>query len=276
MADNCDCVVLDSEEEVFSRRIEEGIANKETIKQKLAHAMVVGPTGSGKSSLMDRLLHRILKETYTSTPVADSVVAVSIEETIENNPSTFQVVDGDSWTEVKYDESIHEQLQLPTQKKPNPHPQQASQERSEEQSLVDDSTYHHTQASPSRAEVSMVIPLVKKYGGTKKFKSVLESISLYLRDTGGQVEFQEMLPLLVFGPSLFLFVFRLDQDFNKCFRLEYRGEELLHFLHHHQTGSTPVSGQHQSHGCLSNNQHQNSHLSCIHCGHTQEESWPVS
>ena len=63
-----------------------------------------------------------------------------------------------------------------------------------------------------------------------KFKRFLkDSFTLYLRDTGGQVEFQEMIPLLVFGPSIFFFVFRLDLDFKKKFEVKYRksaGESL--------------------------------------------------
>ena len=45
--------------------------------------------------------------------------------------------------------------------------------------------------------------------------------SLYLTNTGGQMEFQEVLPLLVSGPSVFFFTFRLDRDINKHFMIEY-------------------------------------------------------
>ena len=44
---------------------------------------------------------------------------------------------------------------------------------------------------------------------------------VYLTDTGGQIEFQELLPLLVSGPSVFFLVFRLDHDLNKRFTVEY-------------------------------------------------------
>ena len=44
---------------------------------------------------------------------------------------------------------------------------------------------------------------------------------VYLTDTGGQIEFQELLPLLVSGPSVFFLVFRLDHDLNKQFIVEY-------------------------------------------------------
>ena len=45
--------------------------------------------------------------------------------------------------------------------------------------------------------------------------------SLYLTNTGGQMEFQEVLPLLVSGPSVFFFTFRLDRDLNKQCSIEY-------------------------------------------------------
>ena len=45
--------------------------------------------------------------------------------------------------------------------------------------------------------------------------------SLYLTNTGGQMEFQEVLPLLVSGPSVFFFTFRLDRDINKHYMIEY-------------------------------------------------------
>ena len=44
---------------------------------------------------------------------------------------------------------------------------------------------------------------------------------VYLTDTGDQIEFQELLPLLVSGPSVFFLVFRLDHDLNKRFTVVY-------------------------------------------------------
>ena len=47
------------------------------------------------------------------------------------------------------------------------------------------------------------------------------SLSLFLSDIGGQMEFQELLPLLVSGPSLFFIVFPLHRDLNELFTIEY-------------------------------------------------------
>ena len=51
------------------------------------------------------------------------------------------------------------------------------------------------------------------------------SSSLYLRDTGGQVEFQESISLVIFGPSIFFFVFKADVEFQSKFTIEYRTSE---------------------------------------------------
>ena len=58
----------------------------------------------------------------------------------------------------------------------------------------------------------------------KNIEDLKKKISLYIRDTGGQVEFQESLTLLIHGPSIsiFIFVLRTDVDLFKktivCYR----------------------------------------------------------
>ena len=52
-------------------------------------------------------------------------------------------------------------------------------------------------------------------------KQLSNSWSLYLTNTGGQMEFQELLPLLVSGPSMFFITFQLHKDLNECFQVEY-------------------------------------------------------
>ena len=47
------------------------------------------------------------------------------------------------------------------------------------------------------------------------------SWSLCLSNTGGQIEFQEILPLLVSGPCVFFYTFRLDHDLNEHYIIEY-------------------------------------------------------
>ena len=90
------------------------------------------------------------------------------------------------------------------------------------------------QPSPDRSHCqlpdSYVPPIdIIKVALRKKGKTGLEVLqqhfqktwSLYLTNTGGQMEFQEVLPLLVSGPSMFFFTFRLDRDLNERYKIEY-------------------------------------------------------
>ena len=55
--------------------------------------------------------------------------------------------------------------------------------------------------------------------GVKKYVSNPKTI--YLTDSGGQPEFQELLPALVVGPCIFIVVLRLDKDLNQKYQVDY-------------------------------------------------------
>ena len=244
------------DDEKFPTKIADAVSSNKKISRKLAHGILVGPTGSGKSSLMDRLLGRPRKNFSPSTGVSEPVVVVNIDI---DNPSTFRavtVMDHNTWTEVEYDQSLLRQMDegVVTSQSDNtttsPPPVKRARIESEtaadagpvstspQQNLPDTDESESLSPTPTKPKVlsteKIVRLVIKKFGGYKKFRHFLKkSISLYLRDTGGQVEFQEMIPLLVFGPSIVFFVFRLDLDFKKKFRVEYRksaGESLNYYI----------------------------------------------
>ena len=62
---------------------------------------------------------------------------------------------------------------------------------------------------------------IKKKGLEGIQKQLTNSWSLYLTNTGGQMEFQELLPLLVSGPSMFFITFQLHIGLNERFQVEY-------------------------------------------------------
>ena len=240
----------------FIQDIEEALSRNEEIERKLAHGMFVGLPGSGKSSLMDRLLGRPRKMFSPSTGVSEGVVVVDVGA---GNPSTFHsvtVIDGDTWKEVEYDTSLVRQVEenvttseISTERSTTITSQATETQLSEESvhpppeptlilptSSITSSLETVPQEPVSQADGTATKPItvkphvkemirviIRKCGGYRKFKKFLaKSFTLYLRDTGGQVEFQEMLPLLIFGPSIFFFIFRLDLDFNRKFSVEYR------------------------------------------------------
>ena len=237
-------------QEKFIQEIQRTVAENEKISRKLANFTFVGPTGSGKSSLMARLLRRARKELSLSTGVCDSVVIVDV------NFHSATAVDFDTWEEVEYDLSLLRQMnqeglvtsppskllpkpsgeipaELPTSStlstagsilEPEQPPKHAGPTRPNQLQVV--------RARPTAASQTLlfntrvndtILSAVKRHGGPKSFMTYLrKGISLYLRDTGGQVEFQEMIALLIIGPSIFLFVFRIDRNFQDKFSVEYR------------------------------------------------------
>ena len=221
--------------------------------------MFVGPNGSGKSSLMDRLLKRPRKKLSLSTGVCSPVVMVDIDA---DNPSTFHsvnVIDSNTWEEVEYDISLVRQMNKkgvatvppeyvqpisseeiaipPAEIASPPTPPTASSvpESAQLHQMPDNQTEAAT-AKPAAASATkfklsnrrireVILVVVDKCGGIECFRKSFKGASLYLRDTGGQVEFQEMISLLIFGPSIFLLVFRVDLDFQSKFSIEYRASK---------------------------------------------------
>ena len=209
--------------------------------------------------MIDRLLKRLRKRFSKSTGVCNSVIVVDIDEI---NPSVFYSavgMDSETWKEVDYEVSIINQLSgqskaIPLQSTPPEVQLPEEIQRTNEIPTKEDTNeiptkkeIQSTNAIPTKEMPAMqvamhfpskkkpiavltmskesVLSIIKKYG-FNTFKNYLQkTFSLYLRDTGGQIEFQEMLPLLIFGPSIFIFVFRTDLDFQSNFRIEYRKGE---------------------------------------------------
>ena len=242
------CTLDDKEKsQEFICAVEQAIAKSGKISRKLAHSIIIGPSGSGKSSLIDRLLKRLRKRLCKSTGVCNSVIVVDIDEI---NPSVLYSatgMDSETWKEVDYEVSIVNQLggqskENPPQSAPKnearpmtseiPPPEEKPPQRKvsiNEVPKKEMSAMHFPSKKKPIAVLTMskesVLSIIEKYG-FDTFKNYLQkTFSLYLRDTGGQVEFQEMLPLLIFGPSIFIFVFRIDLDFQSKFRIEYRKGE---------------------------------------------------
>ena len=240
-------------EKSFVQEIERSISRNEKVERKHAHSMLVGPPGSGKSSLMDRLLEKARKQLPLSTGVCDHIVVVDIDV---DNPSTFHsitVLDPNTWKEVDYDLSLVRQMNRPSitassppvpegiacpvteiTKTNVPAPSANRQDSALLLASRSPEKIRHQRKPVSSAAIylsdsrikKMISAVAEKSGGFRKLHNVyMKSFSLYMRDTGGQVEFQEMIALLVFGPSIFLFVFRIDLDFQSKFTIEYRTGE---------------------------------------------------
>ena len=78
-----------------------------------------------------------------------------------------------------------------------------------------------TLTSKSKSSIESLKDTFREGGWATAKMFLEESTMVYLTDTGGQVEFQELLPVLVSGPSVFFLVFNLNQKLDDRFDVEY-------------------------------------------------------
>ncbi len=210
---------------------------------------------------MGRLLGKPMKEFSSSTGLCDPLVVVDI--TVPN-PSTYHsatMMDSDTWEAIDFNVSFlgqmgKESIIIPSRDTPNSGPVLPEVNSTHDvyapvptheflrgtklipQNVKSNLVAKLIQPSPQE-RVPIRVPvlsfnrsvasIIKKCDFNDFKKHLKKSSSLYLRDTGGQVEFQEMIALLIVGPSIFFFVFRLDLDLKSKFTVEYRkspGESL--------------------------------------------------
>ena len=245
---------------------------KGELEQTIVQGVFIGPAGSGKSSLMRRLLGEDVPQ-RTSTPVADKVIQVKIKQPstaaaeITSSPSNAKIF---PWSRLSFDEEVVRLLKTLFQSsiksrfsdKPPVAIKQESKSVSESQALMQSEavptlpTHESQESAPdiSKTEANVeeapaytsetptigpeAMPNVPEFkthqdvfkdslhkGWSQAQKYFQGACIMYLTDTGGQLEFQELISALVSGPSVFFVVFRLDWDLNTLFDIEYTDPE---------------------------------------------------
>ena len=193
----------------------------------------IGPPRSGKSTLMKRMVGERPSLSSSSTGVVNKVVQVVVRSSAEAFDSAWVKLSYDDETvmvvmdasQVASDET-HSQATVPTKAVPQTEHRTTllndgvSKQRKHRAKLSKSSSANSDVADPKLA-VSFCRSALQR--NLQNAEQILQGKGwlVYLTDTGGQIEFQELLPMLVSGPSLFFLVFRLDHDLNKRFTVEY-------------------------------------------------------
>ena len=196
------------------------VADNQHIRKKIANIILQGLPGSGKTLLLDHLLNRPIRTNYSSTGISENIVIVDFNHTSTivaahayDNSSTWKVID--------LDESFISQLNSCMKFLPG---------GLKDDLLVADSSssLQYCQVSGEETISRIVISsekniktLLKKYD-IKSMRDLQRKNSLYIRDTGGQIEFQESLSLLIYGPSIFVFVMKTNVDIYTKHIIQYR------------------------------------------------------
>ena len=198
--------------------IEDAITNKGKVDHTVMQGVFLGPARSGKSSLIKRLLKKELNPSSPSTGAADKIIQVSVKKSSSSATSIFE----STWLHLTY---VGEAVRL-----------MMLAAKTYENKPVDSDII----ATPFPSDYNPVaIPEMPtgyisprqtfenalSSGGPRGINALRQHLdgpwTLYLSDTGGQMEFQELLPLLVSGPSLFFVVFPLHRDLNELFTIQY-------------------------------------------------------
>ena len=206
---------------------------KGRLDHTIVHGVFVGLARSGKNSIMERLLGEMPSSVSPSTGVAENVVHVKVEKssTVATN------IGGSFWSRMEYDlEAIKFMLICSDPSSiiaaaSGGTPSAAVCEQSQS-TMVKHTSARNTPGPLGLIKKAMlkkkaISPIdILKNASRNRDISALQghfktSWSLYLTNTGGQIEFQEVLPLLVSGPSVFFYIFRLDRDLNTPYVIEY-------------------------------------------------------
>ena len=221
-----------TEEEKHIAAVQKAMEERGKLDHTIVHGVFVGPARSGKNSLMERLLGRMPSSVSPSTGVAESIVQVKV---IQKSATLTANVKELTWSVMDYDDEAIKLMviNIESQNKAEVFYQNETSHGNdvdEIQSGTLPNTPSVTQPSPTQLHVlsnpptEIFIEAVKNkgYEATEALKQHFETTwSLYLTNTGGQMEFQEVLPLLVSGPSIFFFTFRLDRDLHEYYTIEY-------------------------------------------------------
>ena len=221
--------------------------------QIIMHCIFVGPAGVGKSSLLRRLLRMKLDPKRCSTQAAEKSVQVEIKtisktaaqvsgldwELIPNPISQASGLIGQLSTnqQEKHKEDSSTQDSEPTgelstnQEKAMKEESHSMVENPSEFVIKPEQTRDITepksvseQPQQSQSQFRKAIEFLRdvlKNEGVSGLQQHVRPWTLYLTDSGGQPEFQELLPALVVGPCVFFVVFPLDKDLKKKYEVEY-------------------------------------------------------
>ena len=230
------------------------MTQKGSLDKTIMQCVFVGPPRSGKSSLMKRIIGEHPTVSSPSTGVADKVVQVEIVR----SPTAAANVSGSTWVKLSHDDEAvtvvmdtaqnhsgqvahsqtHSQASVAANQteltsttlvssvpehrnQPQPHQSPRPPTASTQPHLPSPSSSASISSTDLKLSVDFCKSALQRNPRSAFWASQERGWMVYLTDTGGQIEFQELLPLLVSGPSVFFLVFRLDHDLNKQFMVEY-------------------------------------------------------
>ena len=223
----------------FIKDVLKKISNNDTVERISAVINLAGLPGSGKTTLISRLLGKKFEHHRPSTGICNTTIPVHLQPA---QLHTAQLGDDFTWKDSGHYMSLRNQLH-------DQIPGNVPEYDSYPASVVNDDPAHymslqnqlHDQIPGNVPEYDSYPASVvnddladnnnEMYDTVKNlikglkidtFKKLATKGSVYIRDVGGQPEFKHGLSILVYGPSIFLFVFNAFIDIDEEQAMQYR------------------------------------------------------
>ena len=217
----------------------QAIEQKGALSHTVVHGVFIGPARSGKNCLMDNLLDRCPSLKSPSTGVADAVVRLQVEKL---NTVATMVGKGSKWSTIDYNDEVLRLIGIVHSDSKNVNNYEHQDELTHKHRI---SSTDHPHPVGNNTPFDILTDAIENKGLDALQKYFETSWSLYLSNTGGQIEFQEVLPLLVSGPCVFFYTFRLDRSLDEHYTIEYELQDGTRSVSYTSTLTT-VEGIQQS------------------------------
>ena len=241
----------DDRSALLKSHYEDALKKHASVSIEVIRALFVGPSGAGKSSLRHLLVRGESKEMRTSTPVMETpdIVVFSEHYTMDEGSSIWKPVSESCLNQsVKHcaeEKHYQECAQYPTSignstksasAQPradvvqDPNQRGSSKSQSTGNTLVQmiaNNVFTHTQIQSNELG-SLEIPPVKlllSFASRDEAIALDKARFLHVIDSGGQPNFQDILPLLLAIPCTYIQVFDASKDFHEPIKTTYRPQE---------------------------------------------------
>ena len=153
---------------------------------------------------------RVFKSNICST--VEETSAQASEEIVELPIEQEKVIKEDNITSTQKSSQVFEQEREPDSSIVTESPV----------NLAESSEYTTSRSQPSQLHnIAFLRKVIKEKGVLGLKQHINNPWTLYLTDSGGQPDFQELLPALVVGPCVFFVVFPLDKDMKRKYTVQY-------------------------------------------------------
>jgi len=223
--------------------LDQAIQRKEMLNKTIMQCVFMGIPRSGKTSLMKRIVGENLPSFSPSTGLADKAVQVLVRPSAAYVSKSVNESDS-TWTKLNETEEAaifvmdtsrrldpvgcDPTLGTDTFKSHlNPVVGDSTPAIDNYQSCLDqvvgDSSTPEAVAAVPQPELTTKNPIDICRCALQNAEKIIREPGwlVYLTDTGGQIEFQELLPQLLSGPTVFFLVFPLDKKLNERFKVKY-------------------------------------------------------